>query len=311
MTGASAAGAPVPVGIHLGLMATMAAWALNVTVVKWLTGVTDVMLVASLRMVCAAAVLCVLLYAARQQLPRWRGRLLLLALGCGLLMVYANQMLFAGAMESTTATNAALILALNPLLNGVLEAAVFRKRLRAPFVGGALLAVAGVLLVVLNRDGVRFAGPSPGDMMVLASMLAFGAGGLALQRLSGVAAAVALNTFVYLTGACALVLHALLALPAPLAAVAALEWPAWCAILFSGAVATALGGVGWSRGVAAMGMGRSAIYMAWVPVLGVGFGALLLGETLTVWHPVGMTLVLAGTILGSVRGKRMGEPADG
>ncbi|WP_020655280.1 DMT family transporter [Massilia niastensis] len=304
MTAPAPDSAKVPLGIHLGLMVTMAAWALNVSAVKWLTGVTDVRLVAALRMLSAVLVLVPLLLAARQSFPRWRGRMLAMALGCALLMVYANQMLFAAAMERTTAGNAALILALNPLLNGVLEAWVFRKRLSAAFVGGALLAVAGVLMVVLNREGTRFSGASLGDLMVAASMLAFAGGVLVLQRLSRDTGAVAINTFLYSVGTVALLAHALVALPAPLAAVRLLGWWDWGVILFSGAIVTALGGIAWARGVAAMGMGRAAIYMSWVPVMGVGFGAVLLNEKLTEWHFFGMILVLMGTILSSARFER-------
>ena len=301
--------ARVPLGVHLGLMLTMAAWALNVSAVKWLTGVTDVRLVAALRMACAALALLPLLYIARQSFPRWRGRLLALGVACACLMVYANQMLFAGAMELTTAGNAALILALNPLLNGVLEAWVFRKRLSASFVAGALLAIAGVLMVVLQREGSRFAGPTMGDLMVVASMLAFAGGGLMLQRLTRETGAVAINAFLYLVGALVLMAHALLALPAPLAAIGALGWWEWAVILFSGALVTALGGVAWARGVAVMGMGRAAIYMSWVPVMGVGFGACLLGERLTQWHFFGMILVLMGTILSAAPSLRAARPS--
>lgn len=290
----------VPLGVHLGLMATMVAWALNVTVVKWLTGAMGVELVASLRMVCAFVVLLLLLLSG-QRFPRWRGTTLALACVSALLMVYANQMLFAAAMDKTTAGNAALILALNPLLNGVLEACVFRKRLTISFIAGALLAVAGVSLVILNRPHADFAGPSLGDLLVLASMFAFGSGVLIVQRLSRVNSPQEINVFLYLVGTVALVLHAGVAVPAPLTVLRGLTIWDWGGVLFSGAVATAMGAIGWTRGVAAMGLGRAAVYMSWVPVLGVAFGAILLGEKLTLWHFAGVLLVLSGTALSSGR----------
>ncbi|RJG03379.1 DMT family transporter [Noviherbaspirillum sedimenti] len=292
---------PVAIGVHLGLMATMLVWALNVSLVKWLTGIMDVMLVASLRMVCASLVLVLLLFLSRQHLPRWRGRTLVLACVSALLMVYGNQILFAGAMEKTTASNAALILALNPLLNGLLEALAFRKRLTAPYVLGALLAVAGVLLVILNRPHLNLAGPSLGDVLVFGSMLSFSTGVLILQRLARDNTAQEINSFLYLIGTLALVLHAAVTLREPLAAVQALSWQGWAGVVFSGVVATAAGALAWTRGVAAMGLGRAAVYMSWVPVLGVAFGALLLGEQLTIWHLFGMILVLSGTVLSSQR----------
>ena len=295
-------------GVHIGLAATMAVWALNVSVVKWLTGVLDINLVASLRMVCATLVLMLLLILNRRPFPRWRGGTL--ALGCvgGLLMVYCNQMLFASAMEKTTASNAALILALNPLINGLLEALVFRKRLTAPYLLGTSLAVAGVCVVILNRAHTQLAGPSLGDLLVLASMFSFASGVLIVQRLARSHGAQEINAFLYLAGTLALVIHSGVVVPSPVESIRALTLREWGCVAFSGAVATAMGAIAWTRGVAAMGLARAAVYMSWVPVLGVAFGALLLGEKLTLWHLLGLVLVLSGTVLSS-RASRPLSPA--
>lgn len=290
---------PVALGVHIGLAATMAVWALNVTVVKWLTGVLDITLVASLRMVCATLVLMLLLFLSRRHLPRWRGGTLALACLGALLMVYGNQMLFSSAMGKTTASNAALILALNPLINGLLEAVAFRKRLTVPYMLGTFLAVAGVCIVILHRPHANFAGPSVGDLLVLASMFAFGMGVLVVQWLARSSSAQEINAFLYLVGTSVLVLHTGVTLSSPLDVVIALGWREWAAVIFSGAVATAMGAIGWTRGVAVMGLARAAVYMSWVPVLGVAFGALLLGEQLTRWHLLGLLLVLSGTVLSS------------
>jgi drug/metabolite transporter (DMT)-like permease len=295
-------------GVHVGLAATMAVWALNVSAVKWLTGVLDVNLVASLRMVCATIVLILLLVLNRRPIPRWRGGTLALACVGGLLMVYGNQMLFASALGKTSASNAALILALNPLINGLLEAVVHRKRLSVTYLLGTALAVAGVCVVVLHRAHAELGGPSPGDLLVLASMFSFAGGVLIVQRLARTSGAQEINAFLYLAGTLALVIHSALIAPAPVEAICALTAREWGCVAFSGAVATAMGAIAWTRGVAAMGLARAAVYMSWVPVLGVAFGALLLGERLTLWHLLGLVLVLSGTVLSS-QGFRLPAPA--
>ncbi len=48
-------------------------------------------------------------------------------------------------------------------------------------------------------------------------------------------------------------------------------------------------------------MARTAVFLYWVPVFGVLFAALLLGEALTVWHLVGFVAVMGGTWLGTRR----------
>lgn len=301
-------GAKASLGIHLGLMATMVIWALNVTAVKWLTGALDVMLVATLRMASATLVLVLLLYVGRQAFPLWRGRMLAMACACALLMVYANQAIFAVAMEKTTATNAALILALNPLLNGAMEALFFSKRMPPQYWTGGVLAVSGVAMVILNGPAMRLGGPSVGDLLVLGSMVSFSLGVLLMQRLSRDNAPLTINVFLYLVGTLALALHTGLTVNTTFDALLKLDWKVWTVVVFSGAFASAIGAVAWARGVAVMGLGKAAIYMSWVPVLGVGFGALLLGEKLTQWHFFGMILVLTGTVTSSLTFERQVAP---
>ena len=42
---------------------------------------------------------------------------------------------------------------------------------------------------------------------------------------------------------------------------------------------------------------QASVY--WVPIFGVSFSTLLLGEPLTVWHLLGLGMVLGGTWLGT------------
>ena len=288
-------------GMHLALMATMVIWALNVTVIKWLVTVMDAMQSATLRMGFAALTLLVLVCIGRQRLPLFRGRVLMLACCSALLMVYANQLLFVSAMTRTTASNAALLLALNPLLNGVMEALFFRKRLRPHYLLGLAITLGGVCQVIFNNPNTSWGSPAVGDLLVLGSMLSFALGVVILQYLSQHnvkhPGQVSLNTFIYSVGSVALLLHICLLGDIPLSAIAEQPAQVWWILLFSGAGVTALGAIAWGRGVATIGAGRAAVYMSWVPIVGVAFGALVLNEPLTVWHFVAMLAVLLGTAL--------------
>ncbi|MCY1286820.1 carboxylate/amino acid/amine transporter [compost metagenome] len=288
-------------GVHVALMATMVIWGLNISAVKWLTPQTDIMLLASLRMLCATLLLAAVVLLLRGLLPHWRGKMLAFALLSAALMVYGNQTIFAAAMDGTTATNASLILALNPLLGGVMEAIFFRKRMPMSFIVGALIALIGVALVVLNRPGAKWTEPSLGDFLVLASMISFALGVIMMQRLSRDASPLAVNAFLYLAGTAMLLSHTCVVVDAPVDKSLSLDWQVWACIVFSGVGATGLGAVAWGHGVARLGMGRASVYMSWVPVLGVGFAALLLNEPLTLWHLLGVIAVLTGTAISSAR----------
>ena len=91
----------------------------------------------------------------------------------------------------------------------------------------------------------------------------------------------------------------MLVVPDPWQAITSLSGWQWSLMLYSGVLATAAGAVAWSRGIAAIGVGRTATYLSWVPLFGVAFGALLLDESLNRWHAIGLAAVLIGTLLAT------------
>ena len=96
------------------LLTTILLWGSSMPLIKWLTGYFDSTLLAALRMLAASAALALLL-RRQGNWPRLdRGQWMQLVL-CGALMVYLNQELFVAGIARSSATNAALITAMNPL----------------------------------------------------------------------------------------------------------------------------------------------------------------------------------------------------
>jgi drug/metabolite transporter (DMT)-like permease len=284
------------------LMATMLVWGVNVPLVKALTTWFDASSIAVLRMLVASATFGGLLLWRHGRLPafsrnQWAGLLL-----CAFTMVYLNQIAFAAGLVRTPATNAALILATAPMVSGLLAALVFGERLSRRRLVGLGMGFAGVAVVVLQRTGAALAGSGPGDLMVIGSVFAFASGGVMVQRLSRGVDALALSTVIYGAGTVMLVLHALALGGGTLSRQPLFPgwWP-WLLIVFSGVCATALGNWVWNGAIARIGVARTAVYIYWVPVFGMGFSALLLGEPLNAWYGLGLALVLGGSALGTRR----------
>lgn len=285
-------------GAYALLLVAMAIWGVNLSVVKALTGSLDVVTVAAVRMVVAALALSGVLLLRRERFPTLRGRQLLALAGCALFMVYANQMLFASGIARSTATNAALIMALGPLLASVLAALVFREGLGLRRLAGIGIGFAGVALVILNRPGAHLAGGSFGDALIVASVLCFTSGGIAIQRLSASFTALQIGWVVHVIGAALLVVHAGLSPVDHIAALAAASATTWALILYSGVLATALASLVWNVSISRLGAARTALAFYWVPIFGVGFAAAFLGEALSGWHALGLASVIAGARLG-------------
>jgi drug/metabolite transporter (DMT)-like permease len=231
------------------------------------------------------------------QLKQWSRKEWLLGLLASVLMVYANQVFFAQGLSRTTATNAALIIALGPLVSALLEAAIFKKPLTRRYVFALLLALSGVTIVITHRPGAGWQEAALGDALMFSSVLVFALGGALTQRLTRHVAPLSITWLIHVVGACLLVLDSWLRLDDVLTPIMNLSWQLWGIALFSGSVATAVGAVIWSKAISAIGVGKTAAYLSWVPILGVGFAALLLNEPLTIWHGLGVLLVLLGTML--------------
>jgi len=284
-------------GVHLALYVTMMVWGLNLAAVKLLTQNLDILLVALLRMVLAAMVFGVLLQMRGARFPRWRGRTLVIGFAAAFLMVYVQQILFAAGLARTSATNAALILALGPFISAVLEWAIFRRALSRGQMAGIGIALAGVSLVILNRPDAQWTAAALGDVLILGSVLSFATGGVAMQKLAQTTQTLSIGAFMHMTGAAMLLIHAGATVASPVEAVLSLGWKSWCLIMFSAIFASAFGALAWAKGIAVIGVGRTASYLSWVPIFGVAFAVLFLNELLTLWHLIGVSAVLVGSIL--------------
>ena len=283
------------------LLATMAIWGGNLSVVKWLVNRFDPRTIASLRMAVAALALlaCVRLRPPRGPAPA--GRAWVGIATCAILMVYVNQFLFTGGVARTTAANAALVIALNPLASALLAAGVLGDRLTPARLAGVALGFGGVALVVLHRPGAVIGPGGLGDLMVLASVLTWVVGGMVVQRLARNVDTGWISLGVHLLGAAMLLAHQALFGGPTADALAGFGPGDAVAVALSGLLATALGALVWNRALRDLGVARTALYAYWVPIFGVAFAVLMLGEPLTPWHMLGLAAVLGGTWLGTWR----------
>lgn len=303
---------PAPTKPHMNsfrtqllLIGTMAMWGLNISAIKVLTGAMHPMLVASLRMAIAAVVINITLFWLKPPIilgkvpwAQW-GRFVL----CAVLMVYANQIFFTYGMVGATATNSSLIMALSPLVASVLAAIIFREALTRIRLLGICLGFGGVFAVVISGENASLAATSWGDALIFCAMFSFVAGGVVIQSLARQFHALFISSFIYTVGAVLLCIHMLLDDSVVLNSETLLAnglWP-WLLLAFAGIVPTALCNMLWNKAIAELGVARTSVFQYWIPVFGVTFALLWLGEPFTLWHVLGLVGILLGTYLGTRR----------
>lgn len=287
--------------VQTTLIMAMAIWGLNVAAVKVLTGIFDPMTLAALRMLVACAALTAVMFWKRCRWPVLTLAQCAAITVCAVLMVYLNQILFAEGLLRSTATNGALIMALSPLVSALIAAVAFGERLTASRLAGVALGFAGVSAVVLSHPGAGLSSAGAGDLMLVAAVISFAAGGAIVQRLARSMHTLAISWAIYVVGAFMLTVHAGFQTPVPDASALFPGWQPWAFILFSGVMATAVSNLIWNGAIARIGVARTAVFLYWVPVFGMAFAALLLGERLTLWHLFGFIAVVGGTYLGTRR----------
>lgn len=283
------------------LLGTMAVWGANLSVVKLLFESLEPMLVAVLRMAVSTVALIAVAYWRGLRWPRMQRAQWLSLVGCAALMIYLNQIFFTEGVSRTPAANAALIIALNPLVSSLVAAGLLGDRLTRSRIAGVVLGFGGVAAVVLHRPGAALGSTGLGDALLFGSVMTWVLGGVLVQRLSRDLDSGLVSAMLSVIGTAMLALHLGLR-PAPVL----VDWPRITAgtallLVVSSLLATAAGALVWNRGLVVMGVARTALYAYWVPIFGVLFAVLLLGEPLSVWHGVGLAAVLGGTWLGTRR----------
>ena len=219
---------------------------------------------------------------------------------------------FAGAyicsnwgIAHSTATNAALLITVEPISMILLSPWYLGERLsRSGAIGATLTIVGATVLVVNGIPGVteKLVPHWAGDLVLVVAGVAYASYSLLGRRVLERHAALPVTIRSLTWGAAAL-------LP-----IAALEWasgarPAWTATavwgtLYLAVVITALGYVVWNWALARVPAPRAAIFLNFQPIVGALLGAVVLGEPITVFTLAGGALVIGGLVVAFGPGAR-------
>ncbi|WP_370250612.1 DMT family transporter [Nocardioides sp.] len=229
-----------------------------------------------------------LLLAVTRRLPPrgWRLRALVLALTT----VGAFFPLIFLAAAGLPSGLAATVQAASPLAVMALAAALLGERATRARLGGALVGLAGVVLLVLRTpDGVTALGLAAAVGSVLSSALGF----VLLKRWSAPAGPLTVVSWQLTLGGLVLVPVALLVEGAP----PAIDGAAAAGYLWIGGVGTAVAFACWFHGLQRLPAGRVAVLGLLNPAVGTLLGAVVAGEAFGPAQGLGLALVLGGVLV--------------
>jgi drug/metabolite transporter (DMT)-like permease len=226
--------------------------------------------------------------------------LLLMALCGGALY----QWTFMAALRHTSATNAALLIALNPVLTVALSPLVGERLTRRPL-AGVLLALAGAVLIITRGDLsvlAQLLTSRRGELLALLAASLWATFNLASRRVVGHLPNSVANVICYGVGAA---ISLTLAVPQqPFAQLTSAPPAALAALLFTALGGSVIAGQLFLAGVHAVGVGRTAVFIYLIPVQTALLSVLLLGEPLLVSQIIGGAAVLTGVGVSTAQFRR-------
>ena len=277
---------------YLGLSITSLLWAGAFIAGKLVTAELTPLAAAGLRHLAAALVLLPFAWRMRHaaNLRAALPSLAVMALCGGVLYQWA----FMAAVQSTSATNAALLVALNPAIT-VLLAPLVGEPLTGRRLAGILLALTGATVVITHGDLSVLAGLAAtrrGDLLALGAACLWAVFNLASRGAVAHLPHSMTNAVTYGVGS---LVSLSLALPsAPFSQLAVASAHALAALAFLVVFASVLAGQLFLFGVHTVGVGRTVVFVYLVPVLTALLSAALLGEPLLPSQVLGGAFVLLG-----------------
>jgi drug/metabolite transporter (DMT)-like permease len=204
------------------------------------------------------------------------------------------------SVNYTTATNAALVIAVCPVLVPLLGWALYREPVTPRIVLAIVISLAGVAVVVLRGDPARLRTLdfNTGDLVMLAAVFFWSMYTVLLKRRPAT-----LHPWSLLVAT--MVLAALMLLPVYLWETATLRpMPvtneSLLTIVYVVVFASLLAFLCFNRGIEVLGPNKGGLFLHLIPVFAALLAFAFLGERLQAFHGVGIAAIVAGILLATV-----------
>lgn len=225
---------------------------------------------------------------------QWRDARALIPLG--IIGVFGFNYAFFTALHTTSPLNAALIMALSPMLSLVFSVWLLKTRIQTYQYIGIVLAFMGVSLVI---TGGNFAllHIAIGDAWMLGACIVWSLYSVGTKKFAGHIPSLQLARWTVSIGAVALIICASL-IEQPFTTIPQLSLTTHAILFYMSICGTVLAYIFWLRGVHFLGPDKSAIAFNLVPVSTL-LVSLVLGSLPNVIQLLGMVLVLIGVVISS------------
>ena len=248
-------------------------------------------------------VVATLILGALTLLPKNRVRLakkdILTVVICGLTGIMLYAVLQNIAMQWTSASSATLIIASYPVITLLLESLIYKTKLSPLKITGILIAIGGVVILSYVKAGARQQGELLGSLLLVAAGVVWAVYNFMTKKVVNRYPPVTLLFYTTLFGTLFML---------PLALIERGEWApptvtSFSMMLFLGVFCSVVAFLLYNRGLKTMAASSVTSMLNLVPIFGVFFSYILLGEQVTLRKFIGGAVVILGVMLSLRRTK--------
>lgn len=275
----------------------MIVWGLNVIAIKVLVEHLPPILITSLRILLAGIIVFTILIFQKKLRSLTRKEWMYTIAG-GLLGMVGNQTLLATGLEHSSASNAAMILALVPLTTSVLAVFFLGDRLTFFRSVGIVLALIGIVFVIIVGNG-GLGGVSIGAVYVFAAMLSQAFSFIFINKATRTVDPRQATAIMLTMGALVMFVMSLFMNPTGVEQLGSGTIGLWAIFITSAVLATATGQMLYNMAIKKIGAGQSAIFMNLIPFFSLLGSVAFLGEKIQMSQIVGFLFIVAGVLFGT------------
>ncbi|TBL75144.1 DMT family transporter [Paenibacillus thalictri] len=284
----------MPRGIGLLILATVL-WGGNYICGRFLADALPPTLLNTIRWAISTVLLAGILAVNKKSFPliaNWKPFAIL-----GFLGVFSFSTLTYLGLHSISASQAGMISAGIPIAILLFTPLILKERIRVKAWIGALVSVAGVIVLFQGKHAAASSGSMLGNLEILLSCFAWGLYTVLGKRYGKTTDPLTLTAGAAFYGT---LFSALSCIGTVHADSIHMTGTAWLCVAYVSTFASVGAYLAWNAGVRTVGPGRAAPYINLLPVWTVVFGVILLGEQLSLVSFAGGFITIIGAVLASL-----------
>ncbi|MCY3413658.1 MAG: DMT family transporter [Candidatus Heimdallarchaeota archaeon] len=218
----------------------------------------------------------------------------------GSLQISLYNYFFLTGLKYTSSSDATLIIAINPTITAIVAALLYLdERLTKERITGLIIALLGVSLIVLQSPNQDVENRILGDAIILIAATVW-AGFTSLSKpMFKHIKPLSFTALITFYGWLILGITAFIAYPSyfNLTVIKSLSNDVVYSLLFLAIFAAAFANISFNKSIGIIGPSRTAVFVNLVPIFGVLFSILLLGDAFSLFYILALLLIISGVYL--------------